>query len=37
LRVMAGLPPDDLAEAIESNIEHAVRTFWRAIGPRGDP
>jgi AcrR family transcriptional regulator len=37
LRVMAGLPPDDLAEAIESNIEHAVRTFWRAIGPRGRP
>ena len=35
LRVMAGLPPDDLAEAIESNIEHAVRTFWRAISPRG--
>jgi AcrR family transcriptional regulator len=37
LRVMAGLPPDDLAEAIENNIEHAVRTFWRAIGPRARP
>jgi AcrR family transcriptional regulator len=37
LRVMAGLPPDDLAEAIENNIEQAVRTFWRAIGPRARP
>jgi AcrR family transcriptional regulator len=34
LRVMAGLPPDDLAEAIKSNIDHAVRTFWRALRPR---
>jgi AcrR family transcriptional regulator len=34
LRVMAGLPPDDIAEAINSNIDHAVRTFWRAVRPR---
>jgi len=34
LRVVAGLPPDDLAEAVERNIEHAVRTFWRAVSPR---
>ena len=34
LRVMAGLRPNDLAEAINSNIDHAVRTFWRAIRPR---
>jgi AcrR family transcriptional regulator len=34
VRVMAGLRPDDLAEAINSNIDHAVRTFWRAIRPR---
>lgn len=35
LRVLAGLLPDNLAEAIESNIDHAVRTFWRAISPNG--
>jgi AcrR family transcriptional regulator len=35
VRVMAGLRPDDLAEAINSNIDNAVRTFWRAIRPRG--
>ena len=35
LRTVAGLPPDDLAQAIESNIDHGVRTFWRAVGPRG--
>jgi AcrR family transcriptional regulator len=34
LRVVAGLPPDDLAEAIERNIDHGVRTFWRAVSPR---
>jgi AcrR family transcriptional regulator len=34
LRVMAGLPPDNLAIAIKSNIDHAVRTFWRAIRPK---
>lgn len=34
LRAMAGIPPHDLDAAIESNIDHAVRTFWRAIGPR---
>jgi AcrR family transcriptional regulator len=34
VRVMAGLRPDDLGEAINSNIDHAVRTFWRAIRPR---
>jgi AcrR family transcriptional regulator len=35
LRLVAGVRPDDLAEAIESNIVHGVRTFWRAVGPRG--
>jgi AcrR family transcriptional regulator len=34
LRVVAGLRPDDLAEAIERNIRHGVRTFWRAVSPR---
>jgi AcrR family transcriptional regulator len=34
LRAMAGLRPDDFAESIKSNIDHAVRTFWRAIRPR---
>jgi AcrR family transcriptional regulator len=34
LRVVAGLPPDDLDAAIEANIAHAVRTFWRALAPR---
>ncbi|HEY0256697.1 MAG TPA: TetR/AcrR family transcriptional regulator C-terminal domain-containing protein, partial [Candidatus Methylacidiphilales bacterium] len=37
LRVLAGLPPDDLAGAIEQNIDHAVQTFWRAISPRERP
>jgi hypothetical protein len=36
LRVVAGVPPDDLARAIESNIDHGVRTFWRAVSPRGE-
>jgi len=36
LRVVTGLTPDDLAEAVENNIDHAVRTFWRAVEPRGD-
>ena len=35
LRVVTGLMPDDLAEAVESNIEHAVTTFWRAVDPGG--
>ena len=35
LRAVTGLMPDDLAEAVESNIEHAVRTFWRAVDPGG--
>jgi AcrR family transcriptional regulator len=35
LRVVTGLMPDDLAEAVASNIDHAVRTFWRAVGPSG--
>lgn len=30
LRVLAGLPPHHLAAAIESNIDHAVRTFRRS-------
>jgi hypothetical protein len=37
VRVMAGLRPNDLAEAINSNIDHALRTFWRAIRPRKAP
>lgn len=35
LRVVTGLPPEHLAEAVESNIVHGVRTFWRAVGPAG--
>jgi AcrR family transcriptional regulator len=35
LRAIAGLPPPDLRKAIKSNIHHAVRTFWRALHPRG--
>jgi hypothetical protein len=35
LRVLTGLPPHDLAAAIESNIDHAVRSFWRAVRPGG--
>lgn len=35
LRALAGLPPDDLGAAIEGNIRHAVRTFWRALRPEG--
>ncbi len=35
LRVVAGLPPEDLAAAIEKNISHAVRLFWRALKPDG--
>jgi hypothetical protein len=31
---MAGLRPDDLAKAIKGNIDHAVRTFSRAVRPR---
>jgi AcrR family transcriptional regulator len=34
LRVVTGLMPDDLAQAVESNIQHAVRTFWRAVDPK---
>jgi AcrR family transcriptional regulator len=37
LRVMAGLRPNDLAKAIKGNIDHAVRTFWRAVRPRNAP
>ncbi len=36
LRVVAGLPPKDLAAAIENNISHAVRIFWRALKPDRD-
>lgn len=35
LRVVTGLPPEHLAEAVESNIVHGVRTFWRAVGAAG--
>jgi hypothetical protein len=31
LRVVTGLTPDDLARAVENNVEQAVRTFWRAV------
>jgi AcrR family transcriptional regulator len=34
LRVMAGLPPDDLPNAIQGNVIHAARTFWRVLKPR---
>ena len=34
-RALAGLPPENLDAAIESNIRHAVRTFWRALRPGG--
>ena len=33
LRVVTGLTPDDLARAVENNVEQAVRTFWRAVEP----
>jgi AcrR family transcriptional regulator len=33
LRVMAGVPPKDLAQAIDDNIESAVRIFWRVLRP----
>jgi TetR/AcrR family transcriptional repressor of mexJK operon len=35
LRSMAGLPPDDLPDAIRGNVMHAARTFWRVLKPRG--
>jgi AcrR family transcriptional regulator len=31
LRAVAGVPPDDLADAIERNVHHAVHIFWNAI------
>lgn len=31
LRAVAGVPPDDLADAIERNVDHAVDIFWNAI------
>lgn len=34
LRVVAGLPQDDLAGAIRGNVIHGARTFWRALSPR---
>lgn len=34
-RALAGLPPENLDAVIESNIRHAVRTFWRALRPGG--
>ncbi len=34
LRVVAGLPPDDLPHAVEENVLHAVELFWRALQPR---
>jgi AcrR family transcriptional regulator len=35
LRAVAGLPPDDLAEAIERNVHHAVHIFWNGIKTEG--
>jgi AcrR family transcriptional regulator len=35
LRAVTGLTPDDVAEAVASNIDHAVRTYWRAVGASG--
>ena len=32
-RVMAGVPPKDLAQAVENNTESAVRIFWRVLRP----
>jgi AcrR family transcriptional regulator len=31
LRAVAGVPPDDLADAIERNVHHAVHIFWNGI------
>jgi AcrR family transcriptional regulator len=31
LRAVAGVPPDNLADAIESNVHHAVHIFWNGI------
>ena len=33
LRAVAGVPPDNLAEAIERNVHHAVYIFWNGIRP----
>lgn len=35
LRAMAGLPPDNLAAAIERNVENAVHNLWTGIRPGG--
>lgn len=32
LRAVAGLPPDDLAAAVERSVQNAVRIFWSGIG-----
>lgn len=37
LRVLAGLSPENLTQAIECNIQHAVRTFWRAVKTAPNP
>ena len=34
LRVVAGLRPDDLAEAVERSIEAGVQTIWHAVRPQ---
>jgi AcrR family transcriptional regulator len=31
LRAVAGVPPDNLADAIERNVHHAVHIFWNGI------
>ena len=33
LRAVAGVPPDNLADAIERNVHHAVHIFWNGVRP----
>ena len=37
LRVVAGVPPDDLEAAVERHVRNAVQTFWTGIRPAGGP
>jgi flagellar motor switch protein FliG len=37
LRALAGLPPDELAAAINGNVDDIARKFWRALSQRGRP
>ena len=36
LRAVAGVPPDNLADAIERNVHHAVHIFWNGIRTERD-